>query len=370
MDLFYDHTIFQQPYGGISRYFREVILRLLEKEDVGVHLFMGLFVNRYGLEKAKKRYKGYWGHGVPDIPWTGRLRRVVNEGGWKLFQAKFAPEGGKGSVYHPTYYDFSGLPRGKVVFTVHDFTHERYPRLFSKRDRTPKLKRGAFKRADALICVSESTKNDLLNFYDLKGGPQVRTIHHGYNDLSSLGKPGALLPGRPFFLFVGPRHQYKNFGCLIDAFAASPQLKKDFMIACFGGAAFSKEELTRFESLGIAGKVVCFQGGDDALSALYKKATALAFPSLYEGFGFPLLEAMSCGCPVVAGNTSSVPEVVGDAALLFSPTSPEDLAACLGRVAFESGLANRMAELGRQRCRLFSWDRCLEETLAFYREIQ
>jgi glycosyltransferase involved in cell wall biosynthesis len=369
MNIFYDHSIFQQGYGGISRYFREIIVRLLDKESVNVHLFMGLFLNRYGLEKEKGRYSGYWGWPVPPIRYAGILRRFLNRKGWRLFQAKFAHEGGKGSIYHPTYYDFEGLPRSKVVFTVHDFTHERYSSFFSSKDQTPRMKREAFKRADALICVSESTKNDLLDLYELDAASRIEVVHHGYNDLSSLSRHDILLPGRPFFLFVGPRHSYKNFDCLVKAFASSSELKKDFMLVCFGGAAFSREESNQFQSMGIMDKIIRFEGGDDVLATLYKNAAALAYPSFYEGFGIPLLEAMSCGCPVIAGNTSSIPEVAGDAALLFAPASADELAGQLRRIVFESGLRARMTELGRHRCALFSWNRCLEQTLELYKEL-
>ncbi|MCL2010039.1 MAG: glycosyltransferase family 4 protein [Synergistaceae bacterium] len=289
---------------------------------------------------------------------------------WRFFQAKFAsPEGGAGSVYHPTYYNFSSTAHSKVVFTVHDFTHERYPLLFTKSDKTPELKREAFERADALICVSESTKNDLLNFYELKPKCLVKTIYHGYNDLSSFSTLDKPLPAYPYFLFVGPRHKYKNFGCLLEAFSLSSSLKKDFGIVCFGGTAFSDTEKKRFAELGIADRVARFEGGDDMLAALYKNAAALVFPSLYEGFGIPVLEAMSCDCPVIAGDTSSIPEVAGDAALLFNPASAENLADQLKKVAFDGELRTNMIESGRRRRSLFSWDRCAKETLALYKEL-
>ena len=304
---------------------------------------------------------------VPTVRYTGPLRRFVSEKLWRFFQAKYAPNGGRGCLYHPTYYNFHGLPNAKVVLTVHDFTHERCPHFFPK-DETPELKRKAFERADALICISESTKNDLLDLYGCKDGCKVKTIYHGYNDLSSLSNPNRLSPSAPYpyFLFVGPRLAYKNFDCLVNAFASSPNLKKDFGVVCFGGADFSKTEMKQLDNLGITDKVTHYSGGDDALAALYKNAIALVFPSFYEGFGFPLLEAMKCDCPVVAGNTSSVPEVVADAALLFNPTSSEDLAEQLCRVAYDDEARQRLMKSGRQRCALFSWERCLEETLKLY----
>jgi len=364
MNIFYDQTIFQQMYGGISRYFREVIFRLLDKENVDIHLFMGLFVNQYWINNEKTHYKSYWGLEVPPVYKTGPARRFVNEIMWRLFQAKFAPKGGLGSIYHPTYYKFSGMPRAKVVFTVYDLIHER----FNSKDKTIMLKQKAFERADTLICISDSTKNDLLNLY-----PSIKcntkTIYLGYNDMSLLAKCDDRLPAYPYFLFVGPRYSYKNFECLLEAFTLSPSLKKDFGIVCFGGTAFSDKEKKRFAELGIAYGVTRFGGSDDILASLYKNAVAFVYPSLYEGFGIPPLEAMSCDCPVIASNTSSIPEVVGDAALLFTPTSAENLANELHKIAFDRNIRTQLIESGQKRRSLFSWNRCAEETLALYKEL-
>jgi glycosyltransferase involved in cell wall biosynthesis len=329
---------------------------------------MGLFLNRYGLDKVKSRYKNYWGLHVPAVRYTGHLRNFINKEIWRFFQTKHAPDGGKGRLYHPTYYNFCGLPNAKVALTVYDFTHERYPHFFL-RDETPKLKQKAFERADALICISESTKKDLLGLYGHSYNYKAKTIYLGYNDLSSLSDPSMSLPSAPYFLFVGPRHSYKNFDCLVNAFASLSDLKKDFKVVCFGGSDFSKKEIERFNKLGITDKIIHYKGGDEILATLYKNAVALVFPSFYEGFGFPLLEAMKCGCPVVAGNTSSIPEVAGDAALLFTPTSSENLAEQLCRVAYDTEIRQRITKLGRKRCVLFSWERSLEETLRFYKEL-
>ncbi len=281
---------------------------------------------------------------------------------------KTSPAEGEGSIYHPTYYNFSGLPKATTVFTVYDFAHERFPSLFAG-DKTPVLKRKAFERADALICISESTKKDLLELYRVDSECRIRVIHLGYSDLTVLPEIPIQLPEKPYFLFVGPRHTYKNFECIVKAFALRPELKKDFCLVCFGGAPFSSKESNLLAGFGLADHVIRFSGGDEILGALYKHAAALVYPSLYEGFGMPIPEAMNCGCPVIAGNTGSIPEVAGDAALLFDPRSPEALAEALIAVAHDEQLKMKLILEGRRRCRCFSWDRCAGETLSLYRAL-
>lgn len=368
MKVFYDHTIFQQPYGGISRYFCELIRRLSRKSNLDISVFMGLFLNQYKLEHCRDCFGSYWGHSVPLIPYSGPLRRFVNEGLWRIFQMRASPLKGQDCIYHPTYYSFSGLPEAKTVFTVYDFAHERFKSLFPG-DRTPAMKKKAFEGANVLICISESTKRDLLELYTINSACQVRVVHLGYNNLAELPEVSVALPDRPYFLFVGPRHAYKNFECLAKAFASRRKFKKDFSLVCFGGSAFSPKELDLFSSLELSDKIVHFSGGDGLLGTLYKKAVALVYPSLYEGFGIPILEAMNCECPVIACNTSSIPEVAGDAACLFDAGSPEALAEALAEIAFNDRRRAELVIAGKQRCRLFSWDRCAEETLALYTEL-
>ena len=367
MNLLYDHSIFQQKYGGISRYFYEIISRLLFFDDVDIEMFMGLFVNQYGLEKFKDTFDHYWGYPVPAIPRTGRARQFLNRLLWKKFQFHLSSTDDR--IYHPTYYNYYGTAKAKTVFTVYDFTHERYPHFFPG-DGTPDLKRKAFERADALICISESTKKDLLNLYSVRDSCEIKVVHLGYSDFEKQSVAGSItLPLRPYFLFVGPRHAYKNFTCLVEAFALSTVLKKESMLVCFGGAPFTSSEMAFFDQLGISDKVVRYPGDDGALGTLYKNAIALVYPSFYEGFGIPILEAMSCGCPVIASNNSSIPEVAGDAALFFDPASKESLINAMSRIASDTNLRDVMKASGVLRCRTFSWDRCAKETFAFYKEL-
>ena len=180
-----------------------------------------------------------------------------------------------------------------------------------------------------------------------------------------------VLPTRePFLLYVGNRGGYKNFLRLLEAYGTSPQLKMGYELICFGGGAFHADELETMRTLGLVSGQVSQLGGDDQMLAkLYEHASAFVFPSLYEGFGIPPLEAMSHDCPVVCSNTSSIPEVVGDAGEYFDPADTESMRAAIERIVTSDSHRNLLIAKGRERLKHFSWDRCAIETLDIYRKL-
>jgi glycosyltransferase involved in cell wall biosynthesis len=175
---------------------------------------------------------------------------------------------------------------------------------------------------------------------------------------------------KPFFLYVGMRGGYKNFANVLSAYAAQPMLSKEFDLIAFGSNTLTAQEREAIGSLRLAPHHVRhLTGDDDLLGYLYGKAEALIYPSFYEGFGIPPLEAMSRGCPVICSNTSSIPEVVGNAGLYFDPHSVEAIADAMERVASLPSLRSGLAARGRERAKEFSWDRCTARTLDVYREL-
>ncbi len=173
-------------------------------------------------------------------------------------------------------------------------------------------------------------------------------------------------PG-PYFLYVGQRSGYKNFARLLNAYASLPRIRNEFDLISFGTNAFTPQEKEAIHSLGLDPMRVRHLSGDDAsLAYLYRKATAFVYPSLYEGFGLPPLEAMSLGCPVLCSNTSSMPEVVGDAGLFFDPLDSEAIRQAMESVASSLELRRDLISRGTQRVKSFSYDRCAAETLAVY----
>jgi len=363
MNIVYDYQAFSmQRYGGISRYFYELISRLCKEDEFAVYLFLGLYINEYGLSDYRDDYARLCGVKHRHIPRTVRVFDILN----KLLFAPFLRTS-YANIYHQTHYDGVSVAfPGKRVLTVHDMIHEFYPNLFTKRDRTSKNKKISIKRADAIICVSESTKNDLIR---LCGVPKdrIRVIYHG-NSLTPARQARSLL-GKPYILYVGHRGAHKNFPLLREAYAAMRNINSTYSLVCFGGEPFSREERAILRSEGLEKKVLSISGNDQLLANLYQHAAVFVYPSLYEGFGIPPLEAMSCGCAVLASNTSSIPEVVGDAGVYFDPTSRDDLTFQLNRILGDDSFRSKLIARGYEQGKKFSWDRCANETMLLYQQV-
>jgi glycosyltransferase involved in cell wall biosynthesis len=172
---------------------------------------------------------------------------------------------------------------------------------------------------------------------------------------------------RPYILYVGNRDGYKNFALLLDVF--NSDFRNDYDLICFGGKKFSTKEESMIKELGIQKEVKYVTGDDNLLYTLYKNAFCFVYPSLYEGFGIPPLEAMAAGCPVIASNSSSIPEVVGEAGLLFDPKSKESLTSSIYRLIHDENERSRLIQKGLLRTSKFSWDNTAKQTYDIYIEL-
>ena len=334
MRVAFDQQVFLlQEYGGISRYVCSLATGLVKVPNVDVRIIAPLHYNGH-LDELSGDLR--WGWRVPRFPKT--LRLVCSASAWLAQQAmgRFRPD-----IVHETYYSADAFaPRGaRRVITVYDMIYERFPSEFSGGSLAA-AKRIAVSRADHVLCISESTRRDLIDILGVDA-ERVSVVYLGYDELRSpvfsSEEPRLHTGARPFLLYVGSRGGYKNFASLLRAFAHSSCLRKSFSIVCFGGGAFRSEELSLMRELKLAdGQVQHLGGGDEVLAGLYQRAAAFICPSRYEGFGIPLLEAMSLGCPVICSNTSSIPEVVGDAGEYFDPGDLESM-----RVAIESVLESK-----------------------------
>jgi glycosyltransferase involved in cell wall biosynthesis len=271
-------------------------------------------------------------------------------------------------ILHETYYLEKKLapPATKIVVTVHDMTHEKFPQFFRSADKTSQAKRTAVDRADHVICVSENTKSDLMELFGVQAG-KITVTHLAALPMKRRETAEPSPWPNPYIVFVGLRSTYKNFAGLLHAFVQSNVLRNEFSIVCFGGEPFTSTDREQSARLGIqAGRIVEARGADELLADLYRGAAALVYPSLYEGFGLPVLEAMSSGCPVVCSRTGSLPEVCGDAAEYFDPHVPESIAAAIEKVVLSEGRRQELITRGLQRSNEFSWDKCAATTAAVY----
>ncbi|NJD76128.1 MAG: glycosyltransferase family 4 protein [Candidatus Methanoperedens sp.] len=367
MKLLYDHSIFRlQRYGGISRYFYELITRLSSQKDTGINLFEGFHINEYGLSGQKNNFNAYRGFKVPEIKYAGYTFEIINKLWFNQVYSKSDFD-----IYHPTYYrkDLHKFKKKPVVLTVHDMIHELYSSQFWNSKWVIESKKISIDVADVIICVSENTKKDLIRIYDVPEN-KIKVVYHAssmqLSEVSTASEAGCNIK-KPYILYVGDRRKYKNFSLLLDAYIDN--FSNKFDLVCFGGGGFNKNELKIIRKSNLSKNIIHLNGQDKLLASLYKNAFCFVFPSLYEGFGIPLLEAMAMGCPVIASNTSSIPEVAGKAALLFDPISKGSLVDAIGILEKSESKKKELIRLGFEREKKFNWDKAISETLDIYRSI-
>jgi glycosyltransferase involved in cell wall biosynthesis len=360
----FDHQIFaQQRYGGISRYFFELAGRLPSDIVSDLSIIAPLHINGYlSADSAGTAVRGRY------VPYrysrTKNVVDLVNRFAVPLAWRRVNPD-----IVHETYYSMKPVGNGRRrVVTIHDMIYELFAEEFPDAKRVTAAKRASVNRADHVICVSETTRRDLVRIFNVDPA-RTSVVHHGYSMTSDAGVAEAESgTRRPNLLYVGKRGGYKNFETLLRAYASS-SLLREFELISFGGDPFLPEERHEIARLGLTGNVRFESGSDRKLAARYREAAAFVYPSMYEGFGIPTLEAMSHGCPVVCSNAGAIPEVVGDAGLYFEPDDAEALRAALERVVTTDGLRADLRKRGYTRLTAFSWDECATATARIYREV-
>lgn len=376
MKVLVDAIIFQKdPRGGIARLFREVLPRMCDM-DAGLHITLftdgplrgelpqhaQISVQRAPAVKRMVRVKGVW------RTLLYPFRRVASRA-WNLVRSAWLGEG-QSQLWHSTFYTLPEVWRGGQVLTVCDMLLERYRELYADAldDVARAQKRRCIEKADAVICISQATLQDVEHFY---GVPRGRAFviplacSPVFHRLEAAELPGS--SAEPFLLYVSGRRHYKNFLGLLDAYRAWPGNSQVGLRVV--GAPWEAEEERRIKDLGLVERVHLLTGVDDVrLCQLYNQALAFVYPSLYEGFGIPLLEAMGCGCPIVASRIPSTLEVAGDCPIYFEPAQPETFVQALSQVQTGGRLEQRV-QMGLQRAGEFSWERTARQTLDVYRAV-
>lgn len=361
MRIAYDHQIFcVQKHGGISRYFAEVIQNLARVDGVAPTVIAPFHINEYLRRPGvRERVRGTL---LPfEFKGRDRVMRALNSALLPLYW-----QGPRFDIVHETFFSPRAWGRGRVrVLTIYDMIHELFSAEFPDAAQVHEAKRAAVSRADHVICISETTRQDAIR---LLGITPARTsvIYLGCSlDGTSVSTATGPAPA-PCLLYVGVRAGYKNFGVLLEAYAASAGLRERFDLVAFGGPAFSAEELRRIHDLGITGRVRREAGNDALLKAYYRAAVAFVYPSRYEGFGIPPLEAMASGCPVACSNAGSISEVVGPAGAYFDPDDREGLRLILERLADDPAYAAQLRARGLEQIKKYSWAECASQTLQTY----
>ncbi|PQJ34738.1 hypothetical protein BSZ35_09125 [Salinibacter sp. 10B] len=358
----YDYDTFTtQRYGGISRSFVEHFRRFARGGKVEVCLPFRFSRNAY-----LRHCTSYSGITI-DVYFRG-LRRLLNSLNFPMFLS--GVWGGGVDVYHQTHYNVclaklcSGIP---LVVTVHDMTPELYPEEFDNPEAVHSGKQEMCDRATAIVCVSENTKQDLQDIYNCDS-EKIYVVPHGGGKKKTQGDESLNTPDQ-YVLYVGKRKGYKNFSELVKALAPLMEEMPELHLVCLGGEEITDSELRPFVKRGVDSRVHHDTPSDEKMTSYYRNATLLAYPSLYEGFGLPILEAFRNRCPVVVSRRSCFPEIAGEAAAYFEPGKEEALKTVVERVVKDDEYRRTLIDRGEKRRRQFSWRRSAECLHRVYQDV-
>jgi glycosyltransferase involved in cell wall biosynthesis len=370
MNVVIDGIIYRlQALGGISRIFNEILPRMCNI-DGSLHITLLISGNHIQALPA---------HGnIHDVSLPQAQRFLLPGFLWRplvpkiqqLIYTLFLKELQK-QIWHSSYYTLPDSWKGPLVITVPDMAHERYPELFGKEGKEfRKLKQRCIHNADAIITISETVRGDIQEYYSVDRN-KIRVIQLGCSDVFSHSKNSESDNNfnikKPFLLYVGINSKYKNVSLFLKAYSRwNHSIDVDIVIA---GRPWSHNQINELLELNIRSKVFLLGNVDDnTLKKLYHRAVAFVFPSLHEGFGIPLLEAMACGCPIVASKIPSTIEVAGECPVYFDPQDSDSMINAF-EIALTEGRNSARVEKGFEIIKHYSWDKAAQQTLEVYRSL-
>jgi len=358
LNILYDHQIFSwQKYGGISRYYCEL---MKHSNDLFNYQVGGIFrINEYLKE-----------FNLPDeYPENVKAQFGSNSDLCdKLNKHDSLTKAQNCDIFVPTYYNPYFLDKIKIPFvlTVYDFIHEIFPQLnLVAHKETLIIKKMLIERANRIIAISENTKRDLLKFYPNTKEENVSVVYLS-TSWSNISKAQAGQKQEKYILFTGARGSYKNFGPFINA--VIPLLKKYNLKLKCTGEPWSNREKEELKKLNVLDRCTSEFADEQKLQELYANALCFVFPSLYEGFGIPILEAWACDCPLVLSNTSCFPEIAKDAGVYFDPYNVQDIKKQIEKVILSESLRKELVAKGRERLKEFPWQKAAEQSAKVYEE--
>jgi glycosyltransferase involved in cell wall biosynthesis len=371
MKIIVDGIIFQtQKVGGVSRIYHEILPRMCEMDR---NLTVDLLIDGHPLQDLPRHERIHISQCLPIYSYL-RPRRLWDPviPALRRFLQKNILMKNTDAIWHSTFFTLPGSWKGKQIVTVYDLIHEKFAHLFSAKedDQFRREKTECINKADMVITISETTRQDVHKHYG-KPLEAIVPIHLAcgliFKQLKAEEKIKALGLTKPFILYVGGRVHYKNFDILGRAFSRW-SMRESYQLALVGGG-LTETEKTRLRELNILEHVVVLNAvDDDMLCQLYNQTAFFVYPSLYEGFGIPLLEAMQCGCLIVASSIPTTQEIAGDVPIYFDPDSESSLVHAMERAIKEKKIDR--IENGLKQAALFSWDKTARETLSVYQNLK
>ena len=348
-----DQIFLRQQRGGVSRYFAELWRESQHSSDCRLVADFRWHTNDHARHVGLPGYVGLNARKVP------KILQMANRVAQKRWPAE---------ISHHTYYDLRYMQRSRAdvkAITVYDMIPELFPDLFGGGDpHAGKAKCVA--AADIVFCISEATARDLQSCYGIDDRRIVVTPLAADRTFTP-DAPRPLSSPDDYLLFVGNRGGYKDFEVLSEAFSQLSADFPDLWLVAVGGGPFRPEEISRLTKLRIQNRVKHTTASDNELASLYAHAACFVFPSRYEGFGLPTVEAMSCGAPVVLARSSSHIEVGGEAAYFFAPGDAESLRRRLWDLLTDPARRSAAAGASLDQASHFTWAGTAAKTFAAYR---
>lgn len=356
-NIIFDNIIFSlQKAGGISKFWSKLITPFINNKEQVV------FIENVNVDNIYRSELNIFNSQIIYQRIFFKIVRYLN------LNIKYFNE--KSHIFHSSYYRISNNPNSINVVTVHDLIYEKFEKGLVKMVHIYQ-KSIALKRADHIVCVSENTKKDLLEFYPFCKKKQISVIPNGVCDfvtnpiIENSSELKKISSSKPYFLYVGHRGDCKGFNKIHDAIDILGLSLNCIVV----GGDFDSNELNEIKTRNHSNVVINVgRVTDNELNYLYSNAQFFFFPSLYEGFGIPPLEAMMSGCAVVASNMSSIPEVVGDSGIFFDPNSIESLKDSLCQV-MNKDVRDRLIINGLKRVQLFDWDNITNSYFELYNSL-
>jgi glycosyltransferase involved in cell wall biosynthesis len=360
MKIAYDYTAFLlQKYGGVTKYFVELVKNISLNHDVKI--IAPININIYATELEKEIFSLIR---LKKIPRFGsKISNYLN-----YIISSIHMKYSKPDIIHKTFFNNYSYKNqsAKKILNVWDLNHEIYHDLY-KKNKEWRPKKIALSQADHVICSSNKTQSDLVKYYnfDLE---KTSVVYQGINKYEN--HHDIQYNKQKYLLYVGSRLKYKNFDNLLKALSINKQILEDFKLICFGEEKINSLEKELIKKLNLNEKNILFISGNDfMLREYYLKSTALIYPSKNEGFGFPPLEAMSFGCPVITSNNSAIIEATNLLDYSFDPNSPNDIALKIENIIYSKTIINHLISHGLERIKELSWKHTTSNILDVYKKI-